>query len=165
MKERIRKLVSKHPIEDVYLTGFVDIEEGVVEFCPEMRYLYLQFGEEYLELESVNQFSKLKITIAESVNHNFEIDEDMSPARASIDEVILVDTLADNRINSMKLINSTDETDKSIICDALELQLKSGQLIFVDPSFHYGIGLGGMFQKKYWENNAKKESIEEIILD
>ena len=165
MKDKLRELVNLNSLEDIYLTGFVDIEDGIAAFYPDMRYLYFLLGDEFIEFQSVEQSSKMKIIITDSVMHKFEIDEDMMPAKASINETILVDTLADNRIREFFLFNISSSCEKEIICDAVQLNLVSEQQIFLDPTFYYGIGLGGIVQKKWWENNLANglPPCEEII--
>ncbi|GAA0177167.1 hypothetical protein SH2C18_04430 [Clostridium sediminicola] len=165
MREKLRKLVNLNTLEDIYLSGFVDIEDGVAEFYPNMRYLYFSLGDVYIEFQSVEQFSKMKIIITDSVRHEFEIDEDMIPSKASINEVILVDTLADNRIKEMLLYNISSICDNDIICDAVQINLISGQKIFLDPTFYYGIGIGGTLQKEWWENNLSDDmpQFEELV--
>lgn len=157
MKDKLRKLVSTNPLEDIYLSGFVDIEDGTAEFYPDMRYLYFLLGDEFIEFQSFEQSSKMKIMLTDSVMHKFEIDEDMMPAKASVNETILVDTLADNRIKELFLYNSTTICENEIICDAVQVNLVSGQQIFLDPTFYYGIGVGGIAQKEWWKNNLSNE--------
>ena len=165
MKDKLRRLVKLDTLEDIYLTGFLDIEHGTAEFYPDMRYLYFLLGDEFIEFQSIEQSSKIKIMITDSVMHKFEIDEDMMPAKASINEMILVDTLADNRIKELFLFNISSSCKNEIICDAVQLNLISGQQIFLDPTFYYGIGVGGIAQKKWWENNLANglPPCEEII--
>jgi len=123
MKPKIKELINTSSLEDVYLTGFIDIEDGIVEFYPDMRFLYFKLGEVFIELQSIEQFSKLQVMITDSVLHKFEIDSDMYPAKSSIDEVI-----------------------------------------FVDPSFYYGIGVGGVEQKECWQDNHENGGIIDVII-
>lgn len=152
----IRKLVLLNPLDDIFLSGFVDIENGIAEFYPEMHYIYFMFGKKFIEFESVEQSSKLKIMITDEVMHRFEIDEDMIPAKASVDETLLMDTLADNRVKEMLLYNISSASELSLTCDAVQINLFSGQKIFLDPTFYYGIGIGGSEQREWWENNLSK---------
>lgn len=165
MKNMLRELVRLNPIEDIFLSGFVDIEDGIAEFYPEMRYLYFMFGEKFIEFESVEQSSKMKIMITDKVMHRFEIDEDMIPAKASVDETLFVDTLADNRVKEMLLYNISCVSEFSLTCDAVQFNLFSGQKIFLDPTFYYGIGIGGVEQRAWWENDLsdKIPSYEDLL--
>ncbi len=165
MKDILKRLVSSNTIDDVYLSGFVDIENGTAEFYPDMRYLYFLLGDKYIEFQSVEQSSRMKIMITDSVMHKFEIDEEMMPAKASVNETILVDTLADNSVKEMFLYNIMSISETFIVCDAVQMNLNSGQQIFLDPTFYYGVGIGGVEQKEWWKNNLSNglPSHEDII--
>lgn len=154
MIEYLKKIVKNHNIEDVYLTGFVDVEDGVAQFYHDLRFVYFEIDSKYIEFESINQFSKLRIKIVDSVSHNIEIDEEMMKAKSSVSEIILNDTMANgNDIDSIIFYNL--EVQEELICDAMEIKLVNGQLIFIDPSYYFGINIGGKEQKQMWELNLK----------
>lgn len=48
----------------------------------------------------------------------------------------------------MKEIELIDGTEEN--CAAAKIILENGQMIFLDPSFVYGIGIGGKEQEEYW---------------
>ena len=152
--EYLKEIVKNKNIDDIYLTGFVDIEDGTAQFYPDLRFIYFEINSKYIEFESVNQFSKLKIEIVDSVKYNFEMDEDMMKAKSSVSEIILNDTMANgNNIDSMVFYNLDKQED--LICDAIEIRLGNGQIIFLDPSFYFGINIGGAEQKQIWRNNLQ----------
>lgn len=136
------------------MTGFVDIEDGIAQFYHDLRFIYFEINSKYIEFESINQFSKLKIKVVDSVEHNFEIDEDMLKAKSSVSEIILNDTMANgNDIDNIIFYNL--EADE-LICDAIEIELVNGQVIFLDPSYLFGINIGGKEQKQIWKSNLKE---------
>lgn len=157
MIKTLREVIHSKLIDNVYLVGFLDKEGEVAEFYPDMRYIYILFDDKYIEFQSIKQSSKMKIMISDSVLHKFEIDEDMIPAKTSVNEIILVDTLADNSVREMILYNVESVTEDSIICDAVQIDLNSEQQVFLDPTFYYGIGIGGNNQYKCWISNLPKE--------
>jgi hypothetical protein len=153
MIKDLKRIIENNNITDIYLTGFVDTEDGVVEFFSDARFIYFEFANEFIEFESVNQFSRLRIKIVQSVRHEFEIDEDMKPGKASIGVVILTDIMAiDNKVKSICFYN-LQESENELNCDALYLKLLNGQEIFLDPTFYFGINIGGNEQKKFWIEN------------
>lgn len=154
MIEYLKKIVKNHNIKDVYLTGFVDVEDGVAQFYHDLRFIYFEINSKYIEFESINQFSKLRIKIVDSVAHNIEIEEEMMKAESSVGEIILNDTMANgNDIDNIIFYNL--EEQEELICDAMEIKLVNGQLIFMDPSYYFGINIGGKEQKQMWELNLK----------
>ena len=154
MIEYLKEIVKDNNIEDIYLTGFVDIEDGIAQFHHDLRFIYFEINSKYIEFEAINQFSKLKIKIVDSVEHNFEIDEDMVKVKSSVSEIILNDTMANgNDIDNIVFYNL--EEQEELICDAIEINLVNGQVIFLDPSYYFGINVGGKEQKQMWKLNLK----------
>lgn len=155
MIEYFKRVVKNKSIEDFYLTGFVDIEEGVAQFYHDLRFMYFEVNSKYIEFESINQFSKLRIKIVDSIAHNFEIDEDMIKGKSSISEIVLRDTMAHgNDINNITFYNLEEQEDE-LICNDMEIKLVNGQVIFLDPSYYFGINIGGDEQKQIWKFNLK----------
>ncbi|MCC3379670.1 hypothetical protein ACFQ5D_18800 [Paenibacillus farraposensis] len=167
MLEKLVDIFKSDSIQDIYLLGFVDIEDGVADFCPDMRYYYFEVGEKYIEFESINQYSKLIVRIIDSIRYQFEIDEDMLPCKTSVSQIILTDSMsAKNTVKSF-VINGMESNDNNqIVCNSLQLNLDNGQELFIDPSFYYGINIGGAEQRKFWnENLADGTKIDEVIME
>ncbi len=157
--ESLRRIIKGKKIEDIYLTGFVDIENGIAQFFYDLRYMYFEINSKYIEFESINQFSKLRIKVVDSVQYSYEMDEDMMRAKTSISEIILNDTMANgNDINNIIFYNMVKGDE--LICDAVEIELVNGQVIFLDPSYYFGINIGGIEQKQIWEINFKEVKVD-----
>lgn len=157
------EMIKDKEIENIYLAGFIDIEEGIVQFYPDLRYLYFEFESAFIEFESIEQFSKLKINIVELVMHKFEIDEDMTKGITNISEIILNDNMsAGNKITRVNIFN-LDKAEDIFTCDALEIELENGQKIFLDPSYYFGINIGGEKQKEIWNSNLNEDSKLDIM--
>ncbi|WP_129599961.1 hypothetical protein [Anaerophilus nitritogenes] len=153
MINTFKKVVRNNDIDNIYLTGFVDIEDGIAQFYPDLRFIYFEINSKFIEFESINQYSKLRIKVVNSVNHNFEIDEDMMKGKSSVSEIILTqDGAIGNCIDIIKFYN-LEEKEEELICDAIEIKLKNEQVIFLDPSFYFGINIGGNEQKEIWKLN------------
>ncbi len=67
MLEKLTVLFKNEAIQDIYVLGFVDIEDGKADFSLDMRCYYLELGDQYIELESIEQYSKLSVKIVDSV--------------------------------------------------------------------------------------------------
>lgn len=158
MINKLKKLVKNNDIEDIYLTGFVDIEDGIAQFYPDLRFIYFEINSKFIEFESINQYSKLRIKLEKLVNHKFEIDEDMMKGKSSVSEIILnQDGAIGNCIDIIKFYN-LEEKEEELICDAIEMKLKNEQVIFLDPSFYFGINIGGCEKKKIWKENLNSNA-------
>ncbi len=157
MLEKLIRIVKDKNIDDIYLTGFVDIEDGIAQFYHDLRFVYLELDDKYLRFESIEQFSRLRISIVNTINFDYEVDEDMIRAKSSVSEVILNDTMAiGNDIGEITFYNLEQKIE--LICDAIELKLVNGQVIFLDPSYYFGINIGGKEQKEKWKLNIKKDT-------
>lgn len=158
MINKLKKVVKSNDIEDIYLTGFVDIEDGIAQFYPDLRFMYFEINSKFIEFESINQYSKLRIKLENSVNHKFEIDEDMMKGKSSVSEIVLnQDGAIGNCIDIIKFYN-LEEKEEELICDAIEMKLKNEQVIFLDPSFYFGINIGGCEQKEIWKVNLNSNA-------
>lgn len=104
-----------------------------------------------MEFESIEQFSRLKIEKVSDIRYQFESDEDMIKVKSSIIEFALVASmLVKNTVKEIKLIDGTEKN-----CAAAKIILENGQIIFLDPGFVYGIGIGGREQEKHWYYNNR----------
>lgn len=153
MIEYLIKIAKNNDIEDIYLTGIVDNEDGVANFYHDLRFIYFEINSLFIEFESINQFSKLRIKIVDSVGHNFEIDEDMMKGKSSVSEIILRDTMAKGNDIDYVIFYNLEEYEEELRCDAMEIQLVNEQVIFLDPSYFFGINIGGDEQKQMWKFN------------
>ena len=140
------KIIGKK-LTDIYTVGFIYLDEEQNEFTPDLRWLYFEFEDILVEFESFEQYSRLKVEEVTNIRYLFEDDEDMIKVRSSIKELVLVSSiLAHNIVKSIELKDGTEKN-----CAAAKIVLENGQIIFVDPSFPYGIGIGGKEQEEYWK--------------
>ncbi|MBN3522634.1 hypothetical protein [Paenibacillus apiarius] len=151
MFEKIKELIKNNSMDDIYLTGVVHIEEnGVAEFVANTNFLYFEFGDQFIELEAIDGYGRLHITIVDFFKHENNI-EDVTPSRAKIGDVIFTNPIATNEVNSMVFFN-LEIRENALICDVLHIRLINGQDLFIDPQF-MGINIGGIEQKHFWEEN------------
>ena len=71
MLEKLIRIVKDKNIDDIYLTGFVDIEDGIAQFYHDLRFVYLELDDKYLRFESIEQFSRLRISIVNAINFDY----------------------------------------------------------------------------------------------
>ena len=163
MLQHILDLIKSKPIEDINLSGFVYLENGIYEFTPMLRFVYVRFGDEYLEFESIDQYSRLKISAVPAVRYNFELVEDFFPAVSSISDLVLVNPMSNKNIVSSIMIYNLKETESEIICHSILIKLNNEQILFFDPTFLSGINIGGIEQYEFWRFNNSEELKEKYI--
>lgn len=162
---------SQATVEDIIQLGVVDIdrEESFVDFIPIGRSIYIDFGQEYIHLtveDKMNEPTKLGLSYEHTISETLLVDyisheNDIYPAKESIAEIILTDTLLDNSIDYL-CVYGGELVQGKCICDAFSIRLNCGQLLFFDPSFHYGINIGGTNQRENWILNHSLESNNEL---
>lgn len=115
----------------------------------------MEVDSKYIKFESVDHFSKISIQIVDHVESNFEIDSDMIPAKTSVSNLILNDSMSEgNEIGCITFYNL--EPQENWISDAVKLEFINGQIIFLDPSYYFGINIGGKEQEQIWKDNLEE---------
>lgn len=162
-KDMLSEIIGKE-ITDIYTVGFVDVEKGQAEYYPDLRWVYFEFEDVYVEFESIKQYSRLKMQKVDEVRYLFETDEDMMRARSSIRDIVLVDSfLVGNEVKRVELKGGGEEE-----CCAAKIILENEHFIFLDPSFLHGIGMGGREQEDMWEENPTdvyRQMLEDRIIN
>lgn len=152
MVNEIEQEIIGKRLTDIYSVGFIDTENNVGQYYPDYRWIYIELDKNtIIEMESCEQFSRLKVQKVEDVRYLFEVDEDMIKAKSSIQEIVLVTSmLKGNKVKEFILIEP-EQVDHVCFCGAVKIILENGQVVFLDPTFIYGIGIGGVYQEKYWK--------------
>lgn len=159
----IKKIISENSLDDIKLTGITSVEHGIAEFIPDMRYMYFEFGDSIIELESIEQYSKIKIKFVDSIIHEPDF-EDVFPSSTNISRIVFTNYLTVNKVVIMTLFNF-EEDENVIVCDAVQFNLQNEQVMFLDPQF-IGINIGGEEQKKLWlDNLVEGVTVNETIID
>lgn len=131
-------------LTDIYTVGFIYLEDE--EYTPDLRWMYFEFEDILVEFASIEQYSRLRMEKVSDVRYQFEDDEDMIKVKSSVIELVLVSSmLVTNIVKDIELIDGTEQN-----CAAAKIVLENGQILFVDPSFLHGLGVGGKEQEEYW---------------
>lgn len=167
MKDTFFDKIKQENISDILLSGVVDIENGIAEFTPMLTYMFFEFDTKIIKFESIEQSSKLKIEYVDSITYDFEVEEDMYPAKSSINEIVMTDTMAENTVKSVEIYGGVSRNNE-LICDAVCFKLNCGQQLFLDPTYFFGINIGGNEQKKAWLNNypnTESNTINKVMVE
>lgn len=152
-----------HPIIDIISTGIVSIENGLAEYLPDLRVLHFEIADKFVVFESIEQFSKIKISISDDLYYYDIDDEDMIKSYMSIANIILWDINdKGNKVTEIYLYNFQMENRGVIICDAVKICLLNNQTIFLDPKYYFGINIGENNQERRWFENLSKEECQNI---
>lgn len=161
--ENIKKIINKNSFDDVKLTGITCVEDGIAEFIPDMRYMYFDFNDRIIEFESIEQYSKLRISIVDNIIHEPGF-EDVIPSSMNISRIVFTNHLSDNKVKGICFFN-LEEEQTELICDAVHIKLLNGQDMFLDPQF-IGINIGGIEQKEFWlDNILEGVTLEEMRVE
>lgn len=164
VRQRLQQTLAQSPLSDMYVTGFVDTSDGTYELTAFGDHVYLEFGDGLIELRAMDQGEYLQICFRSELATPYELEDDCHACHFSIAPILLLDPLADNTIVSCSMFGA-DTDGQHLRCRALRLRTVGGQVLFFDPSFVHGIGLGGPDQESVWrENLPDGETVEEDII-
>ncbi|GAS82865.1 MULTISPECIES: hypothetical protein [Paenibacillus] len=166
--EELKNIVQNNLLSSVYVTGIVlssERENELAEFVPYRSYLFFEFGDQLVKIEAIEQYSKISIALTPTFIVRVEV-EDVIPAKSNISDIILDNSLIDNKVSQIELLNMEVKSNE-IICDALKLSITNNtnkQELFLDPQF-FGINIGGFGVEELWKYNQLEEykSISTII--
>ena len=151
-------------ISDILLPGFLDQDENPARFRTLSQAVYFECNSLYLRMAAIATTGSMRISIENRIEIPDQIDEDMTAAVTSLREQCLDD--ADGR-NDLSLIRFWDIVDDAngLRCAAAQLDLVNGQQIFVDPTYHFGIRIGGSLQRESWRENwpTAKQALERVV--
>lgn len=154
------------PITDIISTGVVSIENGSAEFLPDLRILHFEIAGKFVVFESVEQFSKIRISISDNLCYYDVDDEDMLKSHMSLADIILWDIHdKGNKVSEIYLYNRRSEDNDNIICDAVKIKLLNNQTVFLDPGYYFGINIGGNNQERRWFENLDNEERKNIMIE
>jgi hypothetical protein len=140
-------------LEDLLLQGFTDEEKGGLRFYPMLGALFLKVEGRLIRMQSTEQYSAVELSEVQTVAPTFEVDPGTQFCVSSADELLLLNPMGDNRIECVEVYGrrSAGEIDQF---DAIGLRLYAGQYLFFDPSFLFGMKVGGERQRESWLRNV-----------
>ena len=150
-------------LEDFLLQGFTDEEKGGLRFYPMLGALFLKVDGRLIRMQSTEQYSVVELSEVEAVAPTFEVDPGTRFCISSADQLLLLDPMADNRIECVEVYGRRNAGEVEQM-DAIGLRLYSGQYLFFDPSFLFGMNVGGERQRECWLRNVVNASSQwEVI--
>lgn len=150
MKQLLQEIVGQS-LGDIILSGVVDLDCIPADFIPLMDRVYLEIGEQLVELSRDERTLQLDIAVVDEVRLDCKMEDTQRFCRSSIGKYVLTDPLADNRIAFISIYAGQNDSVK-----AIEFNLVSGQMLFFDPSFVDGVNFGGVEQKATWLDNSEE---------
>lgn len=156
MLNELEKAIKGIRVEDFILVGFFSDDEELPRFHPDLRFVYTELNKGYIKFQSIQQFSKLSIELVDTIELKFESDDYAKGILPMGDFILTTSLLTDNKIEEITFFNLKIEKNK-LLCDAFEMHLSTKQILFFDPSFIFGIKIGGIEQKHYWEESIKEQ--------
>ena len=153
MKQLLENLLGQS-LRDIILSGVVDLNSVPADFIPLLDRVYLEVGQQLVELSRDEQTLQLDISFVDEDHLDCEMEDTQRFCRSSIGRYVLTDPLADNRIAFINMYAGPNDS-----VEALEFNLVSGQMLFFDPSFVDGVNFGGVEQKATWLDNSAENNV------
>jgi hypothetical protein len=161
MTSSLRKLAGRS-LDDIHVVGFLDEEETPVRFQLQLRCIYLSISGELLELHCVEDTGLLRLDIVAQFSAPPDLDDDLRVCVTSVREMVLADPDAENTIVEIELLGALFGPH-STTCSAAQLKLQNGQTLFFDPSYHFGIRIGGIEQRTVWHTNFSQAQVPDSL--
>lgn len=139
-------------VTDVMVAGFIDRAETPLRFRPVLQNIYVTCREVILEMGVVRTTGAMQLSLSHGINFKLELEDGMLPVSMSLRELVLADPDGANELVAIHLW-SPKEDSAGLRCLAARIDLANGQEIFVDPTYHFGIRLGGREQQATWTEN------------
>lgn len=163
MEEVFSKQLFTSELEDIISVGFCDETENGYEYSMNMDILYLSFEHFLVKMEAVENYSRLSLSCEKKIKHDYIIDEDMKYAFSKLHNVIFKQgEMVDVFIEKMVFFNLSSQNMNVVICDALKVYLSSGQVLFFDPAYYFGINIGDETSVSIWEEQNKSYNVKII---
>lgn len=140
-------------VEDVLFAGFLDEEEVPTRFRALQDVVYFKCQLFMLTLEAIDSAGRLRVSLTERVRSDPRlVDENLAPAVMSVGDQVLDDSSGRNELVAIHLWGAM-ELPEELQCHAFQLDVSNGQQIFVDPTYHFGLRLGGPTLRQLWRDN------------
>jgi hypothetical protein len=151
-------------LEDVLLVGFIDSTEQPPRFRTLLEVVYFDIGGGLLKFRTVGGTGTMAVTLATTLENDFELDDDMVFSATSVRPQVLRETEGENGLTALRLWHVEMEAGE-LRCWSAQIDLANGQQIFIDPYYYFGIRLGGAEQREFWRQKLPSAALErELVL-
>lgn len=151
------------PLADLQVAGLVYQAEKRLRFTPFFEQVFVVLGSGLLELRALDQGEALRLRWVDAIQPDLKLDPGDQLATSSIGPVIFRDIHADSPIQSIQVFSARIESD-GLHCEALQLILSNRQVLFFDPTYTFGIRVGGPEQEAIWRENRFHERPEQPLV-
>lgn len=150
--ESLRKYIPGHKPSDVTVGGYTLDGDPSREFLPDMTAVFMRFGDVYLACQSIEQFSKMRLSFCREIFYN-KVDDDVQYGCLSLTHILESDfDLGDFFIKEIVLFDPVQKNGE-LACTAVCFELSNGDCFFLDPEFPWGIKPGGRKLYEKWLEN------------
>lgn len=147
-----------HGLDDIRVIGWSHLEDGVLCFRPWLWSLYLDVGGRHIELTVHEQGEWLGVEAVSSPRIEAEAEADDTLTLSSVAELLFRDHLSTNTIVEVIAFDPFEPIRAGQArCGGLGLELGNGQYLFFDPTYVFGIKVGGKEQEQAWRADRWRE--------
>jgi hypothetical protein len=114
---------------------------------------------------AIETTGSMRLSVRDKIEIPVQIEEeDMTAAVTSLREQYLDDSDGRGDLSAIRFWNAKED-ETGLLCAALQIELVKGQQIFIDPTYHFGIRIGGPRQRDIWFENwpAAKVAVEHVV--
>lgn len=145
--DKLIEIFGSSEFNDVLVQGYIESDSDISKFCPVLHRIHICLGGIYVNLDNDLYNKYMYLRSANSIEVSFEIDEDDEFSVSSYLDFSLMDTVSKLSIAKVEIFD-IDVANEGLKCNALALYYSNGEILFVDPSFHDGMKLGGRLARE-----------------
>jgi hypothetical protein len=143
--------LSSGPLTDVQVAGFVLETPARREFHHRLIDVYLQIGPDgWLRCSSIEQYSKLQMSLAEGIALDFSLPDDAEYAVSSIAALCLEHPHTKRPIEFLTMVASDAASAQAGVVECASFGIQGGDCLFLDPWNLFGVQIGGCAAYTAW---------------
>jgi hypothetical protein len=146
---------------DVLVPGYIDRWEGPPEFRAVPYQVYLRLDEGYLRMDEIGQFDQLKLSLVDEIalgDVGIDEEDQGEAVLASYEWMLLTYGSVEPRCTRFRYwADERSEPDQAIVKCA-EFEVENTDIVFADPTWHFGILVGGADRSRVWQESYFKDA-------
>jgi hypothetical protein len=162
---KIIEILYNEPVKDIVVPGFIDEDNGHKNFHLMLNSVYFEFDHKFLRFASIDQYFRLSMKVVEELTCDFDIDEDDEFCLSSLFELTLSDAYSSARVTFLRCFLDAESDIEAGVVKCAEFHFENRNIIFIDPTYTYGIRIGTQEQRDRWISDyaSKEEDYQEYV--
>ncbi|MBL8681008.1 MAG: hypothetical protein JNK05_17635 [Myxococcales bacterium] len=160
----LRGAVCGASIADLWMGGWFESADNQPRFYASLWAYYVEIAGSFLAIRARKYTGEATLSFVSEIPRDPDLEDDMTFTTMSIGEMRLRHPESENRIHRVVLWGAS-ESDEGVECQAARIELSPREALFFDPSFYFGIRLGGNDDQDEWIEHSAPWRKEALVLE